>query len=98
MAEKRVLLRKQIYLDRRLEERLKLAAKRSRLTESAIIRRALEEYLDEEDRRCTPAEENPVLQMIGIFGENDTGLRHVSENKAEYLAKALAREKTTDEP
>ncbi|MGQ9780289.1 MAG: ribbon-helix-helix domain-containing protein [Bacillota bacterium] len=56
MAEKRVLLRKQIYLDRRLEERLKLAAKRSRLTESAIIRRALEEYLDEEDRRCTPAE------------------------------------------
>ncbi|MGQ9780172.1 MAG: ribbon-helix-helix domain-containing protein [Bacillota bacterium] len=97
MAERPILQRKQIYLERRLEERLKLAAKRSRLTESAIIRRALEEYLDEEDRRRTPAEDNPVLRMIGIFADNDASLRHVSDNKAEYLAKAIARDKT-DKP
>lgn len=93
MTGKPVLLRKQIYLERDLEQRLKLAARRSRCTESAVIRRALEEYLAAEERRRTPAEDNPVLRMIGIFADNDASMRHVSDNKAEYLARAAARDK-----
>lgn len=93
MPERSELRRKQIYLDCAMEQRLRLLARRNRMTESALIRKALAEYLAAEERRSTPEVDNPVLQMIGMFpGDPDYPL--VSEKTGHYLAEAVARDKT----
>ncbi|MCL6614578.1 MAG: ribbon-helix-helix protein, CopG family, partial [Firmicutes bacterium] len=53
MDEGRALLRKQIYLTRDLNRRLRAAAESRGATESCLIREALEEYLAAEERRRT---------------------------------------------
>lgn len=85
MAEKTGLLRKQIYITRELNQRLRQSADEKGNTESSIIREALEEYLVEEQRRNTPKDQNPVLQMSGMF-EGDQSCRDVSSNIDEHLA------------
>jgi len=93
MPEKPGLRRKQIYLDRPLAQQLRASARKNRLTESALIRKALAEYLAAEERRSTLEQDNPVLQMIGMF-EGDPGDARVSEKTGGYLAEAMARDKT----
>lgn len=87
MKEDKVLCRKQIYLTPDLNRRLRAAAKNRGATESSLIREALEEYLAAEERRRTPEEENPVLQMIGLFA-GDEGCREVSARAEEILREA----------
>ena len=93
MPEKPELQRKQIYLDRPLAQQLRAAAQKNRQTESALIRKALAEYLAAEERRTTPEQDNPVLQMIGMF-PGDSGEARVSEKTGDYLAEAITRDKT----
>ena len=52
------LLRKQIYLHRQQDQQLRRLARKNRMTESALIRKALAEYLAAEDRRSTPEQNN----------------------------------------
>ena len=40
------MIRKQIYLDEKMAEKIRRLAFKFRITESEIIRRALEEYLE----------------------------------------------------
>ncbi len=85
MSDRQDILRKQIYLTRDLNRRLGESAKRAKETESAVVREALEEYLAQEERRRTPPEDNPVLQMAGMF-EGNPDCRDVSGNVDEHLA------------
>jgi metal-responsive CopG/Arc/MetJ family transcriptional regulator len=84
-------LRKQIYITKELNQRLRQSAAWEGSTESAIIREALEEYLTQEQRRNTPKDQNPILQMIGMF-EGDQSCRDVSSNIEEHLVDALGKE------
>ncbi|MGE5528963.1 MAG: ribbon-helix-helix protein, CopG family [Patescibacteria group bacterium] len=93
MADKPALRRKQIYLDRPLAQKLRALARQNRQTESALIRKALAEYLAAEERRSTLERDNPVLQMIGMF-EGDPGDARVSEKTSDYVAEAVAQDKT----
>ena len=93
MPDKPELRRKQIYLDRPLAQQLRAVARKNRLTESAVIRKALAEYLAVEERRSTLERDNPVLQMIGMF-EGDPGDTRISEKTSDYLAESLMRDKT----
>lgn len=74
------MLRRQLYLPRRLSNELKQRAKETRGTESEIMREALTEYLEKEKRKATPPEENPVLKMRGMFSGDesccDAGEKH----------------------
>lgn len=92
MAGRRDLLRKQIYLTRDLDRRLRESAKRAHETESAVVREALAEYLAQEDRRLTPPEDNPVLRMAGMF-EGDSGCREVSGDIDRHLAESSRKKK-----
>lgn len=85
MSGRRDILRKQIYLTRELNRRLGESAKRAKETESAVVREALEEYLAQEERRRTPPDDNPVLQMAGMF-EGTLDCRDVSDNVDKHLA------------
>ncbi len=88
MANDADLMRKQIYLTRGLNRRLGASAKKAGCTESAMIREALVQYLAQEERRLTPPEENPVLQMAGMFA-GDPGYRKASAHVDEVLAESL---------
>lgn len=90
MSETSNLYRKQIYLTGELNQRLRRNAAKAGVTESSIIREALEEYLAGEERRHTPAAENPVLQMAGMF-EGDPTCRDVSDRVDEHLAEGLLK-------
>jgi metal-responsive CopG/Arc/MetJ family transcriptional regulator len=84
MSERPSLLRKQIYLSRDLNRRLHQNAIKFGGSESAIIREALEQYLAQEQRRNTPKEKNPVLQMGGMF-EGTPDCREVSTEVDKHL-------------
>lgn len=90
MPEKPDLLRKQIYITKELNQRLRQSANWKGNTESAIIREALEEYLAQEQRRTTPKDQNPVLQMVGMF-EGDQSCSDVSSNVDEHLASTFEK-------
>lgn len=85
-------LRKQIYLTRDLNRRLRESARRAKETESAVVREALEEYLAQEERRRTPPEDNPVLQMAGMF-EGTPDCRDVSNNIDKHLASPVSKKR-----
>lgn len=72
--------------------RLRRTAQRLGESESPIIREALEEYLACEERRSVPKQDNPILQMSGMF-EGDSGCRKVSGNVDVHLARNTNREK-----
>lgn len=90
MLRKSHLVRKQIYIDEELLKRLREYAARSEDTESAVIREALVEYLVREERRQRPKEENPVLQMAGLF-EGTPDCRDVSADIDRYLAESMLK-------
>ena len=71
-------------LTRDLDRRLRESAKRAREIGSAVVREALEEYLAREERRWTPPEDNPVLQMAGMF-EGNPDCREVSGDPDRHL-------------
>lgn len=87
MTERVDLHRKQIYLTGELNRRLRESARRTGETESAVVREALADYLAREERRHTKPEENPVLQMAGMF-DGDAGCRDVSGDVDAYLNEA----------
>ncbi|MGI9860597.1 ribbon-helix-helix domain-containing protein [Moorella naiadis] len=61
------MVRRQLYVPVALNKELKDYSQRSRVSESEIVRRALIMYLEQEKRRNTPPEKNPVLKAVGIF-------------------------------
>ncbi len=58
--------RKQIYIEPRQEEKLQDLAKRKSTTVSALIRRAIDEYLREQRTPDIPIEEHPIWSIVGI--------------------------------
>ena len=92
MAEKPGLYRKQIYLTREMNQRLRRSAARAGETDSAIVREALEQYLAQEERRNTPKEKNPVLQMTGMF-EGTPECKEVSAKVDEHLAGCVGKDR-----
>lgn len=61
------MVRRQLYLPQNLNRRLKDWAKANEVTESQVVREALAQYLEQEKRRTTSPENNPVFKMKGIF-------------------------------
>jgi hypothetical protein len=61
------MVRRQLYLSQDLNVNLKGLAREMKTAESEILREALTQYLDRENRRMVPPEKNPVLKMKGIF-------------------------------
>jgi hypothetical protein len=62
-----IMIRRQLYLPDALSKKLKEWSGRNKISESEIMRRALSEYLDQERRRATPPDQNPVSNAIGVF-------------------------------
>jgi metal-responsive CopG/Arc/MetJ family transcriptional regulator len=85
------MLRRQLYLPRRLSNELKRRAEESKITESEIMREALTEYLAKERRKAAPPEENPVLKMKGIFSGNADCL-HAGEKHDEIIYNPQSKE------
>jgi hypothetical protein len=76
--------RKQIYIETKQQAQLKELATREHMTESEIIRRALDEYLLE---RMTPdlrPEDHPVWSIIGIVSGDDIPVDG-AENHDRYI-------------
>jgi hypothetical protein len=63
--------RKQIYLDAGQEEALKQLAERERTSVSALIRSAVDEYLEEHLTPEVAPEDHPIWSIIGIAGGPD---------------------------
>ncbi|MCL6447349.1 MAG: ribbon-helix-helix domain-containing protein [Armatimonadetes bacterium] len=61
------MIRRQLYLPLTLSRELKNCSLRLKISESEILRRALSQYLEQEKRRKTSPEQNPVLKAMGIF-------------------------------
>jgi hypothetical protein len=71
----------QVYLD--YERDLGLVADKLNISKAEVIRRSLDEYLP----HAIPPEEDPLMEMIGLAGD-DSGLpEDLSENHDFYLAK-----------
>lgn len=75
--------RKPVYLEPEQERRLKELAERGGVPEAEVVRQAVEEYLREHERQLT-AEENPLLEIIGIVPDPDAP-RDGSIRYKEYL-------------
>ena len=72
----------QVYLDHELDSGLSLVADKLNISKAEIIRRSLEEYLP----HAIPPEEDPLMEMIGLAGD-DSGLpSDLAENHDYYLA------------
>lgn len=67
-------VRRQLYLPSPLNRELKSWARKKNVSESEIMREALTLFLEQERRRATPPEENPVFKMKGIFSGDDSCL------------------------
>jgi hypothetical protein len=63
--------RKQIYLDAGQEEALKQLAERERTSVSALIRSAVDEYLEEHLTPEVAPEDHPLWSIIGIIDDED---------------------------
>lgn len=60
--------RKQIYLDRGNDARLKRLAKARGVSEASLIREAVASYLAaQEAQELEPAEQDPLLSLIGLY-------------------------------
>lgn len=74
------MIRTQVYLPRRIHEKLRQRAEQHGLTLAVQIRAALEDYLDrveaQEDDGILHADD-PIFQMAGIFsGPGDLSVNH----------------------
>lgn len=69
-----VVLRKQIYLDERLDRRLRGVARSQGRSAASLIREAVGEYLEGH----APSEDDPIRALIGAFkgGRPDAALEH----------------------
>ncbi|MEW6661312.1 MAG: hypothetical protein ACOY9Y_05050 [Bacillota bacterium] len=66
------MVRKQVYLTSVQEQKLKKLARKNSVTEAEILRRAIDNYIQEE-----PLEEDPLLELCGCYdGEEDESLHH----------------------
>jgi hypothetical protein len=73
----------QVYLDHKLDAGLSFVADRMNISKAEIIRRSLEEYLP----HAVPPEDDPLMEMIGLAGEDNAGPADGAENHDYYLAK-----------
>lgn len=75
----RRMSRKQIYLPEDAARRLRRLSQATGMSEAALIRRALDEYLGKMARQVR-GEEDPLLQLIGLCdspeGPTDASLNH----------------------
>lgn len=78
------MVRRQLYLPRDLNTRLKGWAREQKVSESEIMREALIQFLEREKRRATLPEDNPVFKMKGIF-TGDEGCLLAAEKHDEIL-------------
>jgi len=73
----------QVYLDSKRNAELSFVADKLNLSKAEVIRRSLDEYLID----AIPAEDDPLMGIIGLLGD-DSGLpEDLSENHDHYLAK-----------
>jgi hypothetical protein len=73
----------QVYLDYKQDAELSFVADKLNISKAEVIRRSLDEYLIE----AIPPEEDPLMEMIGLAGE-DSGLPvDLAENHDNYLTK-----------
>lgn len=77
-----------VRLDRTTRLRLRVAAKRRRLTQSAVARTALEHWLEAEERS---EEARPYDAIVDLLGSVRGGDRGRSTRGAEWIAAALRR-------
>ena len=73
----------QVYLDLKRDAELSFVADKLNISKAEVIRRSLDEYLID----AIPPDEDPLLEMIGLAGE-DSGLpADLAENHDYYLTK-----------
>ncbi len=73
----------QVYLDLKRDAELSFVADKLNISKAEVIRRSLDEYLID----AIPPDEDPLLEMIGLAGE-DSGLpTDLAENHDYYLTK-----------
>lgn len=73
----------QVYLDYKQDAELSFVADRLNISKAEVIRRSLDEYLID----AIPLEEDPLMEMIGLAGEDSSAPEDGSENHDYYLAK-----------
>lgn len=73
----------QVYLDHKRDLGLSFVADKLNISKAEVIRRSLDEYLP----HALPPEEDPLIEMIGLLGD-DSGLpEDLAENHDYYLTK-----------
>jgi hypothetical protein len=74
------LKRKQIYLDRESDRRIKRLARKTHLPQAEHIRRAVADYVRKADPTGPAKERDPLLALVGICkkpgGPRDGALHH----------------------
>lgn len=73
----------QVYLDYKQDAELSFVADKLNLSKAEVIRRSLYEYLID----AIPPEEDPLMEMIGLLGEDSNSPGDLSEKHDEYLVK-----------
>lgn len=71
----------QVYLDYKQRAELSFVADKLNLSKAEIIRRSLNEYLID----AIPVEEDPLMEMIGLAGDDNGLPEDLSENHDAYL-------------
>lgn len=62
------MIRKQIYLEEGMDDLIKEIAEKKDISQSEVIRRAVEKYISEEQKKGEV--EDPLLELIGL-GSSD---------------------------
>jgi hypothetical protein len=83
MHQECLMERKQIYIAREQERGLQAIAARENTSVSAIIREAIDAYLEENLTPDIPIEEHPIWQIVGI-GKSDLTEGSVSYKRDLY--------------
>lgn len=82
--------RKQIYLDQSSDVRLKRLAKARGVSEAALIREAIADYLAGQDsRESTAANKDPLLALIGLYKGEAPSDGAVNHDRYLYPGEAL---------
>jgi len=74
----------QIYLRAEQLDALRALSRRKGESVAALVRKGVDRLLEE-----IPAEEDPLLEVIGLY---DSGLGDLSENHDQYLAQLIEEE------
>jgi hypothetical protein len=65
------MVRKQIYLSVEQNEQLHRTAARQRRSEAEVLRDALDRHLERRSRKRRRLNDDPLLQIVGIFATGD---------------------------